>query len=73
VFRPKIVSSVSTSNGDRHGRGLTSLMSRAHVVPDSEGEPTLLTTMCDNSRPFQPRSKPIPVDKSKAISRVLVI
>jgi hypothetical protein len=64
VFRPKIVSSVITSNDDKHGRGLTfSLMSRAHVVPESEGEPTLLTNMCDNSRPSQPHSKPMPVDK----------
>jgi hypothetical protein len=45
-------------------RGVTlSLMSRSHVGPDSEGEPTELTNMYDNSRPSQPHSKPIPVGK----------
>ena len=40
VFRPKIVNSINTTN-DRHRRGLTvSLMSRAHVEQERQGEPT---------------------------------
>jgi len=56
VFRPKIVNSISTSNDDGHRRGLTfSLMSRAHVGQDSQGEPTEIG--------HSPHSKPTPVGK----------
>jgi hypothetical protein len=56
VFRPKIVNSLSTAN-DGHRRGLTvSLMSRAHVEQEREGEPTEL-------RYFLPHSTPTPVGK----------
>jgi len=48
---------MSTSNDDRHRRGLTiSLMSRAHVEQDSQGEPTEL-------RHIWPYSKPTPLGK----------
>lgn len=47
VFRPKIVNSVSTSNDDRHRRGLTfSLMSRAHVGQDSQGDKVTMYSLC---------------------------
>jgi hypothetical protein len=57
VFRPKIVNSISTSNDDRHRRGLTfSLMSRAHLGQDSQGEPTEIR--------YSPHCKPTPVGKT---------
>ena len=65
VFRPKTVNSVSRSHDYRHGRGLTfRLMNRAQVGQDSAGEPTDLITICYNSKPSWPNSKPIPVSKS---------
>jgi hypothetical protein len=52
VYRPKIVSSISTSNVDGHRRGLAfSLMSRAHIEQDSQGEPTELRHSWSHSKP----------------------
>lgn len=64
VFRPKIVNSVSTSNDDRHRRGLTfSVMTSAHEEQDSEGEAMEFTPMYATSRPSRSSGKIVAVGK----------